>query len=242
MAGGEGEHLLGGLDPGLAGRRRDHLDVLRHHDQRLGDLVDVEGVGRLHHDRVPALEAGDVLEHAPIGVAVAGHREVADLAGQGRLRVVPGALDVEHLLEAHALGEGELGAVEGGHVHLAPHHGVAGRLGHGRRALLARRDLLGVDLSPLLLEAVDDPGLLAIGDHIGPPQLPHQEQQQEHAEGQQQLAEHTDQRAAAASTMGGAAHRITVASTVREPSKAGRVVSSSVSTFSPRPTWSTHSR
>ena len=45
--------------------------------------------------------------------------------------------------------------------------------------------------------------------------------QQQHAEGQQQLTEDADQAAAAAPAVGGP-HRITVASTVSEPSKAGQ--------------------
>src|SRR5699024_9011451 len=75
-----------------AGRRRDHLDVFGLDDQGLGRLVHVEGVGRLHHDRVPGLEPGDVLEDPAVGVAVPGDRDVADLPGQRGLRIVPAPL------------------------------------------------------------------------------------------------------------------------------------------------------
>ena len=228
MAGGQGEHPLGGLRPALAGRRGDHPGVVRHHHERLGDLVDVERLVGLHHDRITLLEAGDVLEDAAVGVAVPGDGEVPDLAGQRGLRVVAGTLDVQDLLEVHALGEREAVAVEGGHVHRAEDHGVLGRRGDGRRSVLARGDPLLVHRAPFLLEPVEDPGLLAVGHHVGPPQLPHQEQAQQHPGGQQQLAEdpeHTRAPGPAAvrscdpssRVRAARAHRLTAASTARGP-------------------------
>src|SRR5690606_31435652 len=111
--------------------------------------------------------------------------------------------------------------------------------------------------APLLLEPVDDAALLTVSDHVGPPQLPDEEEQHEHARGEQQLAhdaERSRARAGARTATGrcvvagggaaavGRAHRAVAASRVREPLKAGRVAVSRVSTFSPRPTCPTHSR
>src|SRR5699024_8633287 len=79
-------------------------------------------------------------------------------------------------------------------------------------------------------------------DHVGPPQLPHQEQQQERPERQQQLPEDPDDPAPTATRAMGGAHPVTSASRVREPTKPGSVVVSRVSICSPSPTWSTHSR
>src|SRR5699024_5785774 len=85
----------GCLRAGLPGGRGEHLHVLGHDAQRLSDLVDVERLDRLHHDRIPLLQARDLLEGSAVSVAVPGHGEVADLAGQSGLGVVAHALDVE---------------------------------------------------------------------------------------------------------------------------------------------------
>ena len=242
MAGGQGEHLPRRLHPGPARGGGDHLDVLRLHDQGLGHLVDVEGLGRLDQDRVPGLEPGDVLEDAPVGVAVPGDGDVAQLARQRGARIVPGPLDVEHLVHVHPFGQRELRPIEGGHVHGRPDPGVRGRVGHRGGPLLRLGDAgVRFDLAPLLLEAGEDAALLPLRPDVRPPQLPHQEQHQQHPGGQQQLAEHPGRGGAPCAAVGGG-HSATVASTVREPTKAGSVISRPVTIFSPRPTCSTHSR
>src|SRR5690625_621370 len=89
-------------------------------------------------------------------------------------------------------------------------------------------------------ESGDDVGVLAIGQHIGPPQLPDEEQEHQDAGGQQQLAEDAERAAQqagpAAGAVAGGHHPAFAMSMVREPSKAGTVTSSRTSVRSPRPT------
>src|SRR4051812_47308976 len=147
LAGGERDHLLGRLLAGVLRHRRDDVHRGRQDVRGRVHLVHEPGVPGADHDRVAGLDLVQVPEAVAVGGAVAGDGEVADLAGRGRVGVVPGALlqvtDGDPLHDDLVPVLAELGDVQ---------HRVAGAEWHVERVGLRLAGVVSGRLVPLLVE------------------------------------------------------------------------------------------
>ena len=140
-----------------------------------------------------------------------GDREVADLAGHLRAGVVADAeVEAVQNIETEALGDVALRVLtEAGHVHDRERFGigVVGRVDDGVAVVSRRRRrcvaALGpVFFGPLRAEIGCRARLLPGHDRVVPPELPAEEEQDEHAGREQQFAEDADDADAAARSRG----------------------------------------
>ena len=181
VAGRQGHQRLARLGLRFVGDREDHSHLRRLHDVLVGDLVRVPGRPGLDDDSVPVAKLVEVGERLAIGGAVPSDREVADLTGKRRLRIVTDTdgqvLQADPLDDRHPVVLPQARNPQDGKG-LAPLEGEV-------ELRVRRRPLL-----PVLLQSVTLGIRGAIGLDVRPHQLVADEQQHYDPSRDEQLAQH----------------------------------------------------
>src|SRR4051812_10085558 len=184
VAGGQCDHPLGGVGPRVLGHRGGDAHVTGLYDLGRGDLVDVLAGPGVDQDPVAAAQLAQPVEGREVGRAVAGHDEVADLAGHRGAGVVAGPLAQV----------GDRDALDDHVVETLAEPGDA-----DQREAVPETYALGGDLAgggsgvPGAAQLVAQLVLLRLGVRAGAPELVRDEEQQDEAGRDAQLADATDE-------------------------------------------------